>query len=701
MGCSGSAQVVATDEGASPSDPSDSQTSSACTRIWSGRSIFHRKDDTQNRPPAPAFLPDAEGMKIQVREQMSKPKYDVAIFYKQTGFAQWIARHPRFEQMTLAVIALNAIWLWIDTDHNPGSMLLNSPPLFQCVEYFFCIYFSFEWFMRFTAFKEKFNGIRDSWFVFDSFLVGTMVFETWLMSAVVLFVSGGGSGDMGNAGILRMARLLRLTRMARMARLLRAMPELLILMKGMIAAMRSVVFTMSLLFVMLYVFGIAFVQLCDGSECQELFPNVPEAMHELLLNAALMDGMGNLVMPLKEQNLLMMLGLYAFIFLSALTIMNMLIGVICEVVSAVAATERESLSLGFVRDRIHQLICETDADKDNDQMISKEEFSQLLVTPKAITILQDVGVDVVGLVDLKDTLFENDVIVGGEDDDQESVAEEPEEKKLSFQDLMKVVFDLRGGNAATVRDIVNLRKYIHARFAIIEQKLTRCSRKTSTFSPLAKSSRGPSRTRDELVTQTFLDSATTAKCQDALRNLQSLMSAHEVEMATHLQSFASMEAENQKLREQVSKLQHISYSSSLSEAHAVCKEIGLTTPQEALWLLQSRESTDVQPPKEAPRDLPTDDSCSSGDNCQEPVTAVSATLRATADGSAADDPARHGLDASTTDTVVAGGESACDAAADLSPTNAPVGQHSERRCSVVAASSAAMSVAAKSADEPW
>eukprot|EP00419_Tripos_fusus_P050768 CAMPEP_0172840548 /NCGR_PEP_ID=MMETSP1075-20121228/29406_1 /TAXON_ID=2916 /ORGANISM="Ceratium fusus, Strain PA161109" /LENGTH=63 /DNA_ID=CAMNT_0013684405 /DNA_START=154 /DNA_END=342 /DNA_ORIENTATION=+ len=63
------------------------------------------------------------------------------------------------------------------------------------------------------------------------------------MTTVMLVMGGDGAVGLGNASILRMARLLRLTRLFRMARLLRAMPELLILVKGMAAAMRSVVFT--------------------------------------------------------------------------------------------------------------------------------------------------------------------------------------------------------------------------------------------------------------------------------------------------------------------------------------------------------------------------------------------------------------------------------------------------------------------------
>merc|ERR1719313_3064524 len=95
-----------------------------------------------------------------------------------------------------------------------------------------------------------------------------MVFETWIISAIMLLFTGGGAsygGSLGNASVLRVARLMRLSRMARMARLVRAMPELMILIKGMAAAARSVFFTLCLLVAIMYVFAIAFVQLTIGN----------------------------------------------------------------------------------------------------------------------------------------------------------------------------------------------------------------------------------------------------------------------------------------------------------------------------------------------------------------------------------------------------------------------------------------------------
>merc|ERR1719446_1940249 len=105
---------------------------------------------------------------------------------------------------------------------------------------------------------------------------------------VMIMASGGrgGSSPLGNASVLR---LFRLARLARMARMLRSMPELLILIKGMVAAMRSVGFVLLLLFIMMYVFSIAFVQfLRDTDAGKSLFPGIPIAIYTLLMSGTFM-----------------------------------------------------------------------------------------------------------------------------------------------------------------------------------------------------------------------------------------------------------------------------------------------------------------------------------------------------------------------------------------------------------------------------
>jgi len=399
-------------------------------------------------------------VKDQVKTNIHKEDYDVTEFYHTTGFSQWLARHQKFEHLTLLVICLNALWIWIDTDLNPGAMLITSPPVFQIAEHAFCCYFSYEWIIRFLAFRRKRDGLRDFWFVFDSLLVWTMIFETWVMSIVFLAAMDSGSGGMGNASILRIARLLRLTRMARMARLLRALPELLILIKGMVAALRSVCFALGLLGLILYVFGVAFTQLCEDTSLEGQFETVIRSMHTLLVYGALMDEVSSLITDIEEENIFLLLIFYMFLLLASLTVMNMLVGVITEMVLKVGATERAQATKSFVTDKLMELMM-TGADENNDNRISKEEFIWMLHNKRANRVLHEVGVDVIGLLDFADTIFEPTP-------DEGQVGE----KQLTVKEFMKVILDLRGDQGAKVRDIMELRKYIRACFARLEQKFS-------------------------------------------------------------------------------------------------------------------------------------------------------------------------------------------------------------------------------------
>merc|ERR1719399_1513747 len=105
---------------------------------------------------------------------------------------------------------------------------------------------------------------------------------------IILTASGGGDSPLGGGtSILRLFRLLRLSRLTRM---LRSLPELLILIKGMATAMKSVAYVMALLVLITYVFAIAFTQLAVGTGVgDDLFANIAHSMYSLLIYATLLD----------------------------------------------------------------------------------------------------------------------------------------------------------------------------------------------------------------------------------------------------------------------------------------------------------------------------------------------------------------------------------------------------------------------------
>jgi hypothetical protein len=393
---------------------------------------------------------DRDDLRAQIWNDLKKPEYNVHDYYFDTGMCQLIARSPLFDQITMMMIATNAIWIWIDSDWNDEPVLLDAAVFpFQIVEHMFCFYFWCEWWIRFLSFKVKLKCLGDRWFVFDSLLLLTMVIETWVMTLFVIFSrlnggAGGSAGGLNNMSIMRMARLLRLTRMARMARLLRHCPELMIIIKGLVAASRSVMFTMALLIVVVYIFAILFKQITVGYDVgRSSFRTVPDGMWTLIVLVVVPDDFNKMTEDLFNQvGTVPAILFIIFMILAAITIMNMLIGVLVDVVSVVAGAEKETLVLNFVKAKMKEIFNDKSGiDHDKDQKISRQEFAEILKNPQATKALRDVDVDPAGLVDMDDFIFE----------DQE---------KLTFNEFMEVVLSLRGTENAKVKDIVDLRKYI-------------------------------------------------------------------------------------------------------------------------------------------------------------------------------------------------------------------------------------------------
>jgi len=398
--------------------------------------------------PARLFgFADPEEIKKNIRAELLgevKP-YNVHDLYHESGFIQYIAKHDYFENITLAVISFNAVYIAVDTDWNKedpltstGSRdLVDSPLFFQLMEHLFCAYFTMEWIIRFLAFRNKCDSLWDAWFVFDSFMVILMVGETWIMLVVASTMGLEGGSPLGNTGILRLFRLLRL---ARLMRMLRSLPELMILIKGMVKAMTSVLYVMGLLVMITYVFAIAFTQLTSGAEAGETyFANVALSMYSLLIHATFGDDLSDFAGALKTADLWPCLALaIVFICLASLTMMNMLVGVLCEVVSAVAASEKEeSLSMKVIETM--KKVLET-LDSNEDKSISYKEFTGILEQPEALRCLKEIGVDPMVCLDFADLFFFAD----------------GKPTELSFEEFIDVMMNLRESNQATVKDLYNL-----------------------------------------------------------------------------------------------------------------------------------------------------------------------------------------------------------------------------------------------------
>eukprot|EP00929_Paragymnodinium_shiwhaense_P095734 TRINITY_DN57005_c0_g1_i1.p1 TRINITY_DN57005_c0_g1~~TRINITY_DN57005_c0_g1_i1.p1 ORF type:complete len:718 (-),score=88.40 TRINITY_DN57005_c0_g1_i1:9-2162(-) len=404
-----------------------------------------------------AMFPDKKVMAEAVVDGVKEGEFNVHSQYKEHGLAQQIAKSNLFESLTLFVISVNALWIAIDADYNTAAVLVKAQGLFQGMENLFCIFFTVEISIRYAAFKRSVDAFTNAWFVFDFTLVLFLVFDTWIMSLIylVLFSSSGQNAFVGDTTLFRLLRLLRLSRTLRMVKLMRAMPELLILIKGMMAASRSVFFTLCLLVLIIYIFAIAFRLLTDGLPLGDAyFSSVPTAMGSLLLLGTIPD-MEQIVRDCSTADIFMGALILLFILVASLTVMNMLIGVLCEVVSVVASVERDQMDADFVKSSLLAVLQKSDIDADGNKMLDKQEFQALCLHPDACRVMNEVGVDVISLVDFVDFIYE----------------ETATDNEMSFADLFKLILQLRGSNNATVRDVVELRRFVFQSFKIIQDKL--------------------------------------------------------------------------------------------------------------------------------------------------------------------------------------------------------------------------------------
>lgn len=393
---------------------------------------------------------NTEAIKEKVRERKNNKKtaYDVQNYYHETGFFQAIARAPKFENTTLGIIVVNALWISIDTDLNPSDTMFDdkSHPVFIAADCMFFGYFSVELFIRFMAFERKRRCLQDPWFVFDSTLVALYAFDPFLLG--ILAVVQGGEGMNLPTAVLRLFRLARLSRLVRM---LRNLPELMIMIKGMVSAAASVSYTLGLLLLSTYVFAIAFRNLVPAeSQLEvEMFSSVLETMHNLIIFATFLDALSDFMYVVMDSDDIMTMTpahipcfilVWLYISLASLTILNMLIGVLCEVISAVAAEEKESMIVDKVHEKFGKIV--NDLDENGDGFLSWEEFEMLIDHPEAVAALESVNVDPASMVDVAEDFFTDAGLP----------------VKVSFAEFMSMVLDLRGGQKATVKDMMGLGK---------------------------------------------------------------------------------------------------------------------------------------------------------------------------------------------------------------------------------------------------
>lgn len=177
-----------------------------------------------------------------------------------------VVRSNKFEAIFAVLIVSNSFFVGVQVEYSISNRTSRTPIVFYVIQHVFAGAFVLELVLRVAAEGKSFFLASRQWMwnYLDVFIVFTSIFEV-IMDSIYL-ANGGDQTDStaiegsSNVRIIRILRIARLMRIIRVARILRFIHALRTFIYSIVATMKSLVWALLLLCMILYVFGILMAQ---------------------------------------------------------------------------------------------------------------------------------------------------------------------------------------------------------------------------------------------------------------------------------------------------------------------------------------------------------------------------------------------------------------------------------------------------------
>ncbi|CAJ1349888.1 unnamed protein product [Effrenium voratum] len=354
--------------------------------------------------------------------------------------AQSVSAHPAFRYGSMLMIGLNLMLLGLEADISARSGADDVPRFFIIANTAVVAFFVLELAVNFTAegCRDFFRGNERSWNIFDFIIIALSVVDACLQ-----FLSQSDSWQSGEARLIRAVRVARAFRAIRVVRLLRYVGALRALVLSITCSMQSLLWTMVLLILMFYSFGVLFTELVAdhcrleafqrtsdvnaAPQCLDQFyqfwSSVPESMLTLLM--VISGGLSwiEALAPLREVSAVASSCFLIYITFAVFAIINVVTGVFCSTAVESAANDKEiammkqyqrkQMQVSDLRHVFREIV-------DNEtNLVSLEEFEEALATPRFASFLESMSIstadistlftvmdaDKSGLIDLDEFVF--------------------------------------------------------------------------------------------------------------------------------------------------------------------------------------------------------------------------------------------------------------------------------------------------------
>eukprot|EP00931_Biecheleriopsis_adriatica_P068993 TRINITY_DN4287_c0_g2_i1.p1 TRINITY_DN4287_c0_g2~~TRINITY_DN4287_c0_g2_i1.p1 ORF type:complete len:623 (-),score=124.05 TRINITY_DN4287_c0_g2_i1:10-1833(-) len=327
------------------------------------------------------------------------------------SFLKKITLRKEFEFCIVLLIVSNVTLVGLEVELGSQMPLSELPQFLETMNYVFTGCFTLEIALKMLAVGpvEFYTCQEASWNLFDTLVVLFSLIEV-LLEALVVSVQHMRS--------FRVLRLARMTRGVKAVRVLRYISSLRTLMSSIANTVKSLVWTVVLLMLIFYCFGIALTQAavdhcrlqameaaggedvaphCNDPALERMWSSLPRSVLSLFM--ALTNGASwyELAAPLEEIHWSYLAVFSVYLTFSFFAVLNVITGVFCHTAIETANSDKEFATMVHLAnkrkytDAIRRIFKEIDADTSDE--LTLDEFEAKLKDERLSAYLESIDID--------------------------------------------------------------------------------------------------------------------------------------------------------------------------------------------------------------------------------------------------------------------------------------------------------------------
>eukprot|EP00930_Biecheleria_cincta_P034681 TRINITY_DN23937_c0_g1_i1.p1 TRINITY_DN23937_c0_g1~~TRINITY_DN23937_c0_g1_i1.p1 ORF type:complete len:754 (-),score=80.73 TRINITY_DN23937_c0_g1_i1:44-2305(-) len=319
--------------------------------------------------------------------------------------ARWVVDHYWCETFFASLSIISAILIGIEVSwfaQNPQAT--RSPVIFLVLNHLLNYSFLAELLLRLCGYRLTFFTTHRFWHLMDVLIVGCGMSEV-VVDIIVTGRNVSSSNVSDNMSTLRALRIMRALRLFRLAKLIHYFRELRILILSISNTLRSVVWAMVLLCIIIYTFAIVFQQTVNeelqlntaSPDMKAFFSDVPQTMITLL--EAVSGGVSwiEIMKVLEDLGSVWQAAFLVYFSFVYFAVLNVVTGVFCNSAIESAQRDREAAAQDQLSRKHNYTVwlakLFSNLDSDNSGCITVQELEQNLEAPEIQSYFHALEID--------------------------------------------------------------------------------------------------------------------------------------------------------------------------------------------------------------------------------------------------------------------------------------------------------------------